>query len=80
MVGYLLAFTIIAAAGAGRIALMRDGDFRGPFLLFYPAIAASAFLGGTGSGLFSIAASALVATAIFPSFPASASWILFTIL
>jgi PAS domain S-box-containing protein len=80
IIGYLLALTIVAAAGAGRFALMTGGDFRGPFLLFYPAIAASAFLAGTGPGLFSIAASALFAAAIFPSFPEPASWILFTIL
>jgi hypothetical protein len=65
IIGYLLALTIVAAAGAGRFALMTGGDFRGPFLLFYPAIAASAFLAGTGPGLFSIAASALFAAAIF---------------
>lgn len=78
--GYALALTMIALAGLGRFALMTDGDVRGPFLLFYPVIAATAFIGGAGPGLFSIAAGAFFAAEIFRSFPALASWILFGVL
>jgi PAS domain-containing protein len=78
--GYVLALIMVALSGAARFALMRDGDVRGPFLLLYPAIGASAFMGGAGPGLFSTAAGALFAAAIFPSFPAATSWILFVIL
>jgi two-component system cell cycle sensor histidine kinase/response regulator CckA len=78
--GYVVALTLIVLAGMGRLVLMNNGDSRGPFLLFYPAIAAAAFVGGAGPGVFSITAGALFAASIFPWFPERASWILFAIL
>jgi PAS domain S-box-containing protein len=46
-----------------------------PFLLFYPAIAGAAFIGGAGPGFLVIAGSAAFGTFLFPVFPSVASWI-----
>jgi PAS domain S-box-containing protein len=78
--GYTLALTTAAIAGTARVALMADGDFRGPFILFYPAIALASFLGGVGPGLLTIVASGLFAYAGFPHFPTPISWIVLAIL
>jgi len=78
--GYTLAITLVVITGLGRLSLMTDGNYQGPFLLFYPAIAATSFLAGVGPGLLSITAGAVFATALFPRFPLPSSWIALSVL
>lgn len=73
--GYTLAIALVTITGMGRLALMTDGNYQGPFVLFYPAIAATSFLAGVGPGLVTMTAGALFATALFPQFPLPSSWI-----
>ena len=78
--GYTLAISLVAITGLGRLALMRDGNYNGPFILFYPAIAATSFLAGVGPGLLAITAGALFACGVFPYFPMPSSWIALSVL
>jgi PAS domain S-box-containing protein len=78
--GYALSFALIAVSGFGRVALMRSGETAGPFVLFYPAIAAAAFLGGTGPGFAAITGGAFFSYAFFPTFPGLQSWVVLSVL
>ena len=78
--GYTLAISLVAITGLGRLALMKDGNYSGPFILFYPAIAAASYLAGVGPGLLTITAGALFASGVFPYFPMPSSWIALSIL
>jgi len=77
--GYVLACALIAISGAGRLALMTNGNTRGPFVLFYPAIAIASFLAGAGPGLAAVFASAAFAAVLFPA-PQSSNWISLSVL
>jgi len=78
--GYTLAIALVAITGMGCLALTTDGNYQGPFVLFYPAIAATSFLAGVGPGLAAITAAAVFATALFPRFPLPSSWIALAVL
>ena len=78
--GYALALAMVAITGMARTQMMADTDYRGPFILFYPAIALTAFLGGAGPGLLTIAAAGLFACTLFPFIPMPVSWIVFAVL
>jgi PAS domain S-box-containing protein len=78
--GYTFAIALVAITGMARLALMSDGDYRGPFVLFYPAIAATSFLAGVGPGLLSILAGASFAFGLFPYYPTPPSWIALAVL
>lgn len=58
--GYALAIASVALAGAGREALSESIGGRSAYVLFFPAILASAGVGGTGPGLAAVGLSALV--------------------
>jgi PAS domain S-box-containing protein len=79
--GYSLALTLIAVTGALRLSLFNaEPTPAGPFLLFYPAIAASSFLAGAGPGLMATVAGAAFSILLFPSAPAPPSWIALAVL
>jgi PAS domain S-box-containing protein len=79
--GYSLALTLIAVTGALRLALFNtDRTSTGPFLLFYPAIAASSFLAGSGPGILATLAGAAFSIFLFPTAPAPPSWIALAVL
>jgi len=79
--GYALAMTLIAVTGALRLALFNtDPTSAGPFLLFYPAIAAASFLAGSGPGIVATIAGAAFSIFLFPVAPAPPSWIALAVL
>ncbi|MES1261225.1 MAG: ATP-binding protein [Acidobacteriota bacterium] len=78
--GYTAALALVLLAGTGRMALMENGDFRAPFVFFYPAVALASFLGGVGPGLLALIAGGTFAIALFPSPPDFSTWIAFSIL
>src|SRR5579862_4826076 len=73
--GYALALALVAVTGTVRLALLRGPApvEAFPFLLFYPAIAVSSFLGGAGPGLAAIGFGAVFGIMFFPSYPAPLS-------
>lgn len=78
--GYGAALLLSALCAWGRMALIQGRHPIAPFLLFYPAIAIAAFVGGAGPGLAVMGGSALFGAFIFPVFPKTASWIVLLVL
>ena len=79
LAGYIAGPLLVLLGGVGRLEMMKSGDNRGPFLLFYPAIALAAFLGGAGPGFLAILASAVFVAFQFPFRPDPANSVLFTL-
>jgi PAS domain S-box-containing protein len=67
---------MVAISGTMCLAMMSNGDYRGPFILFYPVIALVSFLGGAGPGFLAMAGGALFSFALFPQFPTFGNWII----
>src|SRR5579863_8762335 len=64
--GYILSIALISVTAVVRLALMDRGFIFYPFVLFYPAIALSSFLGGVGPGLAGAVLGAVLASLLFP--------------
>ncbi len=76
--GYSVAFVLVVLCACGRLAI-HSAPRSGPFLLFYPAIAIAAFVGGMGPGLAVMAGGSLFGFFIFPVFPGLPSWIVLAV-
>ncbi len=72
---YVVALALVVLCAVGRMAFVEGPHPVAPFLLFYPAIAGAAYLGGRGPGFLVIAGSAVFGLFVFPVFPTAASWI-----
>ena len=73
--GYSIAALLVVLCAWGRMALVQGPRPTGPFLLFYPAIAIAAFIGGICPALAVIAGGSLFGFFVFPVFPGLPSWI-----
>jgi PAS domain S-box-containing protein len=78
--GYVLSVALISVSGVVRLALMERGYLLYPFVFFYPAIAASSFLGGVGPGLAATLFGAVFAFLAFPNATAPENWIALAVL
>jgi PAS domain S-box-containing protein len=82
LIWYVFSFALVIAAGAIRVALGQRASYYSPFpfLLFYPAIIAASFFGGTGPGMFAIFLAGAFAGVFFPQIPSPESWLALVVL
>jgi len=78
--GFLVACALVLVTGFARVALMQTLGYKAPFILFYPAIATAAFLGGVSGGLLAVIGGAIFASTVFPVSPEPFSWIALSVI
>src|SRR5579871_245126 len=78
---YILSLLLTSAAAASSLAWIEArGPLLYPFAFFYPAIVATAFIGGTVPGLAAVPLSGLAAWLVFPYPLAALNWITMALL
>jgi len=78
---YAIALSLVALIGVLRFnVLPMTAVVQAPFLFFYPMIALGTFFGGVGPGFASVALTAVLVAATFPTFPSSANWAVLALL
>ncbi len=72
--GYILALGLVSVMAVVGLSLITETGFPYPYVFFYPAIIAAAFLGGAGPGLLAVFLGAVAVVALFPNPPLPAGW------